>query len=70
MDLIDRRHINEYLGGKLTKQNCFIFVKLLSEKNETIATNFLLLDSIKNTRNIVDAKLMASKNKNISYERT
>lgn len=62
MHLIDQSHIDTYLTKSITKQNSFIQVKLNSSNGTNIATNFLLLDKIKNSENIINPNLKVKLN--------
>lgn len=57
VELVDRRHINSYMKNSMTKKNSFMIAKLNTLDGETIATNFLLLDKIKNSENIRNPEL-------------
>lgn len=60
VELVDRRHIDSYMNDSITKQNSFLFVTLSTLDGESIATNFLLLDKIKNSDNITNPNLVVS----------
>lgn len=60
VELVDRRHIDSYMRNSITKRNSFIFVTLNTLEGETIATNFLLLNKIKTSENIINPNLQVS----------
>lgn len=58
MILVHQENINNYLGDSITKKNSFLYFELRDPRSiTTLASNFLFLDKLKDSENIIDPNL-------------